>query len=404
MTEFDCIIVGQGLAGTALAWSLRWSGVRVLVIDRDEPITSSKIAAGLITPITGQRLVKSWRLDELWPAAVQFYRRVEQATGTALFRERSMVRLLATDGEAEFLQLRRQSLEFLALIREPQPPLDSRAFATERGGFEMPCAGQLDVPQYLNVSRETFLCDGGFVTVSLDPERDLVLNDNRVSIPRLGVHARRLIFCEGAALTSNPWFRGVVLKPAKGEILTVRIPGLTEERVVHRGVWLAPLGTVTQQLPEFPSCSLPSAGRVREGGRVANQLDLPPPSPALPAEGREESRGKREVVSHRILGNELFRVGSTYEWQQLDNRPTSQGRDEITAKLREFLRLPFEVLEHQAAVRPIHRNQYPVLGLHPEHNQLGYFNGLGSKGTLHAPYFASQLTRQLGGRPDATAD
>lgn len=335
MSEFDCIIVGQGLAGAALAWSLRWSGVRVLVIDRDEPITSSKIAAGLITPITGQRLVKSWRLDELWPAAVQFYRRVEQVTGIALFRERSMVRLLATDGEAEFFQLRRHSLEFLALIREPQPPLDSQAFATDRGGFEMPCAGQLDVPQYLNVSRETSQRDGGFVTVSLDPERDLVLNDNRISVPRLGVHARRLIFCEGAALASNPWFRDVVLKPAKGEILTVHIPGLTESRVVHRGVWLVP------------------------------------------------------------LGNELFRVGSTYEWQQLDNRSTSQGRDEITAKLREFLRLPFEVIEHQAAVRPIHRNQYPVFGLHPQHDQLGYFNGLGSKGTLHAPYFASQLAHQL---------
>ena len=32
-------------------------------------------------------------------------------------------------------------------------------------------------------------------------------------------------------------------------------------------------------------CSLPSAGRVREGGGVANRLDHPP----LPAEGREES-------------------------------------------------------------------------------------------------------------------
>ncbi len=335
MSEFDCIIVGQGLAGTALAWSLRWSGSRVLIVDRDEPITSSKIAAGLITPITGQRLVKSWRLDELWPAAVQFYRCVEQATGTLLFRERPMVRLFATDSEAEFFQRRRESADFFALIRQPESLLDDHEFSTERGGFEMPCAGQLDVPQYLNVSRETFRRDGGYVTASLDPERDLVLNDNRVSIPRLGVHARRLIFCEGAALASNPWFRDVVLKPAKGEILIVRIPGLTEERVVHRGVWLVP------------------------------------------------------------LGNELFRVGSTYEWQQLDNRPTAQGRDEITAKLREFLRLPFEVLDHHAAVRPIHRNQYPVVGLHPEHNQLGYFNGLGSKGTLHAPYFASQLNHHI---------
>lgn len=91
------------------------------------------------------------------------------------------------------------------------------------------------------------------------------------------------------------------------------------------------------------------------------------------------------------LGNELFRVGSTYEWQQLDNVPTDAGRDEITSKLATFLRLPFEVVGHQAAVRPIHRNQYPVVGWHPVQRQLGYFNGLGSKGTLHAPYFARRF-------------
>ena len=93
----------------------------------------------------------------------------------------------------------------------------------------------------------------------------------------------------------------------------------------------------------------------------------------------------------------MFRVGSTYEWQQLDNVPTAAGRDEILARLREFLRLPFEVVDHQAAVRPIHLNQYPVVGLHPDHEQLGYFNGLGSKGTLHAPYFASHFVRVLSG-------
>ncbi len=49
------------------------------------------------------------------------------------------------------------------------------------------------------------------------------------------------------------------------------------------------LGTGSRLLSDFRACSLPSAGRVREGGRVANRLDDPPPSPALPAEGREES-------------------------------------------------------------------------------------------------------------------
>ncbi len=337
LTSFDVIVVGQGLAGTTLAWSLRWSGSRVLVVDRDSPVTSSKIAAGLITPITGQRLVKTWRFDELWPAAVAFYRRVEQETGTSLFRAGPMVRLFSNSTEVDFFARRLATDEFRELVRKPTPPLDESAFVGDLGGFEMPTTGQLDVPRYLTASREQFAREGCYLTAELDAELDLELDGGGVSLPRLGARAGRLIFCQGIDATDNPWFRAVRFKPAKGEILTIRVPGLSENRVVHRGVWLAPLGA------------------------------------------------------------ELFRVGSTYEWQQLDNVPTMAGRDEILSRLREFLLVPFEVIDHRAAVRPIHLNQYPVVGLHPDHEQLGFFNGLGSKGTLHAPFFASQFVRVLSG-------
>ena len=85
LQQFDFLIVGQGLAGTALAWTLLRRGYRVLVVDRCDEITSSKIAAGLITPITGMRLVVSWRLDEFLPFATEFYRSVEQQTGADFF-------------------------------------------------------------------------------------------------------------------------------------------------------------------------------------------------------------------------------------------------------------------------------------------------------------------------------
>lgn len=337
LTTFDFIVIGQGLAGTALAWSLQRSGSRVLLVDRDTETTSSKIAAGLITPITGQRLVRTWRFDELWPAAVAHYRRVERETGASLFRVGPMVRLFSGIAEGDAFERRLATKDVRKMVRWPEPPLDSNSFVSEQGGFEMPSAGQLDVARYLLVSREHFSREGCYLTADLDAEHDFELDRLGVRVPCLGAQAGRLIFCQGIDATSNPWFRAVRFKPAKGEILTVRVPGLTENRVVHRGVWLAP------------------------------------------------------------LGNELFRVGSTYEWQQLDNVPTPAGRDEILSRLREFLLLPFEVVEHRAAVRPIHLNQYPVVGFHPQHKQLGYFNGLGSKGTLHAPFFANHFARVLSG-------
>jgi glycine oxidase len=345
-TEFDVIILGQGLAGTALAWSLSWLGARVLILDRDAQFTSSKIAAGLITPITGQRLVTTWRYRDLWPYAMSFYRRVETETGSQFFRPVPMVRLFQSDSEAAGFRQRNAGTEFDGLVSEPSPRVDPRWFRQEWSGFEMTGGGRIDVPAYLAATQRTFLSSGRFIAGEVQLPGDIVLADDTVRLPRFKLRAKRLVFCQGIEAMQNPWFRDVHFKPAKGEILTVHIPQLNETRVIHRGVWLAP------------------------------------------------------------LGDGLFKVGATYDWTSLDTQATPSGRDEIVRKLKEFLCLPFEVVTHTAAIRPIHLNQYPVMGLHPKCAQLGYFNGLGSKGSLHAPYFARQFAAFLvqGGKIDSDVD
>ena len=335
VSQFDVLIVGQGLAGTALAWSLKWRGARVLVIDREEPVTSSKIAAGLITPITGQKLTQAWRYSELWPAAVAFYDRVQSETRSRFFRRTSAVRLFISDSEGQLFDRRLAAGEFRGEVRRSDSLSNPAWRDGINSGFVMGDGAQLDVLKYLSTSRQTFERDGGYAICDLSLPSDIEMNADRVSVPRMGVVAKTMIFCEGAAATHNPWFHEVQFKPAKGEILTLRIPGYIEGRVIHRGVWLAP------------------------------------------------------------VGDDLFKAGATYDWKNLDSNPTPAGRDEIVANLKDLLRMPFEVVSHQAAVRPIHRNQYPVMGLHPSKPQLGFFNGLGSKGSLQAPFFADQFARAL---------
>ena len=336
----DVLILGQGLAGTALAWHFLWEGARVVVIDRQTRIGSSGIAAGLVTPITGQKFARSWRFTELWPQALSFYRRVETELAASVFREVGMVRLLVDQDESQLFASRREAGEFDGIVRAPDPSLDDAEFSAAMGSFEMCPGGQLDVPQYLDLTREYLRQRGSFVASDLHVSRDVELDEGGVYIPSLGLRAPRMILCQGYEPQPNEWFCDVRFKPAKGEILTLRIPGMTETRVIHRGVWLAP------------------------------------------------------------LGDGLFKAGATYDWKQLDLRPTAKGRAEILTKLAEFVKLPIEVVGHAAAVRPIHHNQYPVIGIHPAHPQLGYFNGLGSKGVLHAPYFAKQFVSHLQGRGD----
>ena len=218
-TPWDVIIVGQGLAGTTLAWHLQGSGQRVLLIDAQEPVTASKIAAGLITPITGQRLVLTPQFDEYLTVARKFYTGIEACTGRKFFHHRTAVRLFQSDTERQQWSRRRLQPAYQAhlqahlAIPQPAPLIDPNLSAAPHGGFAMR-AYQLDVAAYLDASRSVL----PFQTLTLDWLRDVEFtpDDIRVASHR----TRTLISCEGYAATRNPYFSWVPFKAAKGDILT----------------------------------------------------------------------------------------------------------------------------------------------------------------------------------------
>ena len=71
----EVLIVGQGLAGSLLAWQLIEHGFRVLVID-DGAENASQVAAGLINPVSGLRLLKTADSETLLAAAHALYRQL----------------------------------------------------------------------------------------------------------------------------------------------------------------------------------------------------------------------------------------------------------------------------------------------------------------------------------------
>ena len=322
------IVVGAGLAGTTLAWQLRRRGRSFALVDKAEAVTSSRVAAGLMTPITGKRLTKTWRYDDLFPTAAAFYRGVEAETGARFFHPRPIVRVLKNDRErATFGQ---KCGEFGDLVRAPAPPLNPDWFPVS-DGFEMPTAAQLDVPKYLDASRVSF--DEQFVEADVAPE-DIAESADGVALPRLGLRADRLIFCQGFAASRNPLTSDLPFRAAKGEILTVRIGDFDERRTVNDGHWL---------------------------------------TPAEP---------------------DLWRFGATYSWNDFSNTPTAEARIKLEIGLKAMVNRPFEVVDQQAAVRPILAGQKPWIGL-LDGSRIGVFNGLGSKGSLMAPHFAGELADRL---------
>ena len=88
-SDIDLLVVGQGLAGTALAWTALRHGLDVRVADPDPTPgrTASRVAAGLVTPLTGKKINPGWRLGELMPAARDLYDWAGQRMGRSFFHD-----------------------------------------------------------------------------------------------------------------------------------------------------------------------------------------------------------------------------------------------------------------------------------------------------------------------------
>ncbi|MEM6883766.1 MAG: FAD-dependent oxidoreductase [Verrucomicrobiota bacterium] len=96
------------------------------------------------------------------------------------------------------------------------------------------------------------------------------------------------------------------------------------------------------------------------------------------------------------LGLGHFRFGATYDWELENPAPSKRGRSALMDSFAEWVKLTdAEVIEQQAGIRPILRDQKPALGRHPELLNLAIFNGMGSKGGLWAPLLAETLLDYL---------
>ena len=96
-------------------------------------------------------------------------------------------------------------------------------------------------------------------------------------------------------------------------------------------------------------------------------------------------------------GQRFFRLGATYDWRDLTNAPTAEAIEMLQKKLSNIFSDSYEIINHQAGIRPTTHDRRPVIGLHPNYPQIGIFNGLGSKGTMLGPYFAKQFCEFLVG-------
>ena len=327
------LIIGQGLAGTALAWRLWEREVSFLIVDRDEPLSSSKVAAGLITPITGMRLTVSWHYDMFYREALRFYRECGKRLKQRFFFPRGYVRLLKNEQEITKWHKRRRDPDMQPFLHRKAPQLNAAVIHQPENGFQQRHAAWLDTNAYLESSRRFFESLDSYTTADVQPAD---VQDDASGIGWNGQRFSHVIWAQGWSAAKHPLFDWVPFQSALGTVLTARADLKNERRILNRGCWLIPRADGT------------------------------------------------------------FRAGSTYEWQfAAPNMSSPFALAELDAKLHGLLAVPVELLGVQTAVRPIIKNRQALMGTHPSHPRVAFFNGLGSKGSLRSPWLARHLIEHL---------
>jgi len=330
--QVDYLIIGQGICGTMLSWFLHKEGKTFQIIDDNNENSSSKIAAGIINPVTGRRYAYTWMIDEVMPFAVQTYQQLETYLDLKLVFQKSIIDFFPSP------QMRNAFIDRLTendtyLHSFPDQNHFNQHFNYDFGCGEIRPAYMIHLQLLLSSWRKK-LNEGNsirqekFDRKELKIEQDFTVYQNIV--------AQKIIFCDGAAGVNNPWFQMLPYAPNKGEALIIECNDLTNEHIFKKGLLLAPLA---------------------EGNR--------------------------------------FWVGSNYQWEFENDQPSQQFYQHATTVLNGWLKKPYRVLSHKAAVRPATLERRPFVGFHPLFPSVGILNGMGTKGTSLAPFFAKQLTQQL---------
>ena len=232
-----CLIVGQGIAGTMLAWTLLRRGAQVQVADAGFPYQSSSLAAGIINPITGKRFVKSWRFDACFPIAKHAYGTLEAELGIRVWHDQVILRLLENPQEINDWAARMATPGYSELLSDGKDAGSWTPFvASELSVGKIHSAARVDFALLLAKFRERLLENDLFVHM---PVRASEMDQGAAGFDCI-------VFCEGYRAAGNPYFPGLDWQLSKGEALLIRIQHPLAKRIqtemLKKTLMLVPMG------------------------------------------------------------------------------------------------------------------------------------------------------------------
>ncbi|OMQ11310.1 FAD-binding oxidoreductase [[Flexibacter] sp. ATCC 35103] len=323
----DYLIVGSGLAGISFAEVALKNNKTFLVIDNKSQ-NSSRVAGGLYNPVILKRFSEVWKAQEQLVLMNQFYSQIEDKLKVKFNFQLPILR--------KFFSIEEQNNWFAASDKKNLAPFLSTKLITKKyNSIDSPYdygevlhTGYVDTALLLDCYKE-YLEENNLLMEEFFDNTYIEFFD--YGIQYKNIQARHIIFAEGFGLHRNPFFNYLPLDGTKGELFVIKAPNLNLDVIVNTSVFILP------------------------------------------------------------MGNDLFKVGATYNWQDKTDLPTEEGKQELVDRIKEIITCDFEIMKHFGGVRPTVKDRRPLIGTHYERKCLHILNGLGTRGVMLGPAMAQAL-------------
>ena len=188
---------------------------------------------------------------------------------------------------------------------------------------------QLKVPAFISYWMSQFASEERVISEDFDHTQ---LNINEKTFTYKKRTFDKLIFAEGIGIVTNPFFNHLPFRPNRGEALRIVVPELNLEKIIQKGKFICKFENDFWVGSSFENVS----------------------------------------TSEPIKTQEQYTMMCTYIPDLIEQKK-------------------YEVVEHLGAFRVTIPDRRPIIGGHPSISGLYIFNGFGTKGVSHVPYFSRQL-------------
>ncbi|MDR5591630.1 FAD-dependent oxidoreductase [Christiangramia sp. SM2212] len=327
----DYIVVGLGLSGLAFSDELENANKKYVVFENNSQ-KSSYVAGGIFNPVILKRFTPAWNAAEQMQTALPFYKNLEKKLDSKFIHNWNIYRRFHSVEEQNDWYVATDKPK-LAEFLDPKIQKNSNPNIIAEFSFgKVLKTGNIDTENLLDSYRNHLKAKGIFKEMKFDYS---LLNITEDHFEYNGLQSKRIVFCEGFGLKQNPYFNYLPLRGNKGEYIIVRSKDLKLNFAVKSSVFVMP------------------------------------------------------------LGDDLYKVGATYDHQDKTSEATSKARERLINDLKKLVICDFEVVDQVAGIRPAVSDRRPIVGAHPEIKNMYCCNGFGSRGVLIAPNMAKALIENI---------